>query len=66
MRFSEHRDPNHDYQMPVFQWHLSYDDEGKMVAPSYRPGKMDYKGALGLVLERLWGNQRRWEEMKPF
>lgn len=66
MRFSERRDPSHDYQMPVFQWHLSYDDEGKMVAPSYRPGRMDYKGALGLVLERLWGNQLRWEEMKPF
>ena len=66
MRFSERRDPNNDFQMPVFQWHLSYDDEGRMIAPSYRPKKMDYKGALGLILERLWGNQRRWKEMRPF
>ncbi len=66
MRFSERRDPNLETQLPVFQWYLSYNDEGQLLAPSYRPGGMDYRGALGLIMERLWGNQRRWQEMKPF
>jgi len=66
MRFSERRDPGKESQQPVFQWHLSYNDEGELIAPSYRPKDMDYKGALGLIMERLWGNQDRWQEMRPF
>ena len=66
MRFSERRDPNIDVQLPVFQWHLSYNDEGQLVAASHRPKGMDVKGALGLIMERLWGNQLRWQEKKAF
>lgn len=66
VRFGELRNLEKNQLLPMFQWHLSYDDDGKMQADSYRPRDLKIKEALGLILERIGGEQSRWELMEPF
>lgn len=66
VRFGEVRDLENRQLLPFFQWRLSYNDEGKMEANSYRPRNFRMKDALGLILERIGGHQERWESMEGF
>ncbi len=66
MRFGEIRNVEHEQLMPMFQWHLSYDEDGKMRGDSYRPKDIRLGESLGLIWERLRGEQGRWEKMKSF
>lgn len=66
VRFGELRDVGNQQLHPMFQWHLSFNGEGKMEAPSYRPRSYQMKAAMGLILERIVGKTGRWESMKGF
>lgn len=63
MRFGEFRSQKVGRLIPMFQWRLSFDGDGKMQARSYRPRDLDLKGGLELIWERLGGDRKRWEEM---
>lgn len=65
VRFGEMRDLENKRIYPRFQWHLSFDEEGKMQAPTYRK-KVDKMAMLGLLMNRVIGRQDRWEEMMEF
>lgn len=66
MRFGEMRDREYRKLLPMFQWHLSYDDEGNFEAPSYRPKDLDVSGSLLLIGQRIFGDSKEWERMKAF
>ncbi len=66
MRFGEMRNREHQVLMPMFQWHLSYDDEGTFQAPSFRPRDLDVQGAMQLLWLRIRGQTDEWEGMKAF
>lgn len=63
MRFGELRNQESKRLVPMFQWLLEYDDDGKMQANSYRPRDFEFKKAMGLIWERLRGKRERWDEM---
>ena len=63
MRFGEFRNQETKRLVPMFQWLLEYDDDGKMRATSYRPRDLDFKRALAFIWERLKGEREGWEEM---
>jgi len=66
LRFGGLRDPAKKQLLPMFQWHLRYDEDGKMEAKSYRPSGMNMKEAFGLILERVGGERVRWEDVKSY
>ena len=66
LRFGGLRDPEEKQLMPMFQWRLGYDEDGKMEAQSYRPSDIDMKEAFGLILERVGGDRTRWEDVKSY
>ena len=65
VRFGEMRDLEEKEICSRFQWHLYFDEAGMMRAPRYAK-QVDAKPMLGLLFERMWGRQDRWEEMKEF
>lgn len=66
MRFGEMRNREMQQQLPMFQWHLWYDENGDFQAPSYRPRDLDIGGALLLLWDRVRGETTEWEGMKRF
>lgn len=66
VRFGEVRNAETKQQLPMFQWHLEYDEDGKMRADSYRPRDLKMKEALGLIWTRIWGGQKEWESIRSF
>lgn len=76
MRFGELRDVESGRQIPMFQWHMSFDQEGDFTAPMLRPSTsmddsekgsgLDIKASLGLIWERIGGNLSAWQNTKPF
>ncbi|MDB4409037.1 metal-dependent hydrolase [Akkermansiaceae bacterium] len=80
MRFGELRDVESGLQVPMFQWHMSYDQEGNFTAPMLRPSTsmadngqdgrkgsgLDIKASLGLMWDRIGGDLRAWQNTKPF
>tara|TARA_B110000881_G_scaffold121212_1_gene106386 strand:- start:15 stop:1121 length:1107 start_codon:yes stop_codon:yes gene_type:complete len=66
VRFGELRDVESKQQLPMFQWHLEYDEDGKLGANSYRPRDLKMQEALGLIWRRIWGNKEEWESIKSF
>jgi inner membrane protein len=66
VRFGELRNLDTNQLLPMFQWHMEYDEDGKMKADSYRPRDFEIKRAVGLILERIGGVQVRWESMRSF
>lgn len=63
-------------QIPMFQWHMSYDQDGNFEAPMMRPrttldesGKesaLNLKASLTLIMRRLFGNLKKWQSAQPF
>lgn len=66
VRFGESRDFEAHRLVPMFQWHLSYDDNGHMEAISHRPTRIEVKRSLVAIWQRLLGNRKEWEEVEPF
>lgn len=66
LRFTEIRDPRSGSLQPIFQWHLSRDEAGRVSAPMLRPKGLDYPGAVGLLWERIWGNDNDWNSLRQF
>lgn len=66
MRFGEVRDYSKKTLTPFFQWHMDYDDNGRMVAPAYRPRDLEWQRTLIELGKRLLGRRREWEEFKSF
>ena len=66
MRFTEIRDPDNGTLQPIFQWHMSLDDDGKIKAPMLRPKGLDYGSAISLLWQRIWGAQGKWDSLKTF
>lgn len=65
MRFTEIRDPHDGTLRPIFQWHLSYGEQGGVSAPMLRPKGLDYGAAISLVWQRIWGDCKVWEAFEP-
>ena len=65
IRFGEVRDHEAGKLLPMFRWHLSYDDQDDFVA-SRPPRHVKLDDALKAVWRRLLGNRKEWEEMKAF
>lgn len=66
LRFTEIRDPRSGSLQPIFQWHLSRDEAGRVSAPMLRPKGLDYLGAAGLLWGRIWGNCKDWNSLRLF
>lgn len=66
VRFGEIRDLETRQLLPMFQWHLHYDDEGHLQAKQYRPRSFKPAEALALIAERITGKKDRWESVKSF
>lgn len=68
MRFGELRDPISGSQFAIFQWHLSYDEDGNFCAPSYksRPQNLDHWDLLSKLMGRILGDQSSWQNTRPF
>ena len=66
MRFGFVRSPKYELQQPIFQWQLSYDEEGDFRAPMFSPRDLDKAGAIKLLWHRLRGHTAEWEGMKAF
>jgi inner membrane protein len=66
LRFTEIRDPRSGSLQPIFQWHLSRDQDGRVSAPMLRPTGLDYLGAAGLLWGRIWGNSAEWNSLRLF
>ena len=66
LRFTEIRDPRSGSLQPIFQWHLSHDEAGKVAAPMRRPKGLDYLGAVGLLWQRIWGRDENWNSLRRF
>jgi len=68
VRFGELRDIEEEQLRPIFLWLLQYDEDGKIQvnqAPANK-GEWDMKAALGLILERMWGDRSRWEKVRSY
>ena len=66
MRFPEIRDPDNGQSQPIFQWHLSRDERGEVLAPMLRPKGLNYPASFFLVWERMCGNQNEWDKLREF
>jgi len=66
MRFTEIRDPENGTLQPIFQWHLSRDSAGHINAPMLRPKDLNYMAAISVTWQRIWGEKRKWDALKPF
>lgn len=65
IRFGEVRDYEAGKLLPMFRWHLSYDDQGEFVA-TRPPRQVKMDNALSAIWRRLLGNRQEWEEMEAF
>jgi inner membrane protein len=65
IRFGEVRDHESRKLLPMFRWHLSYDDEGEFKA-SRPPRHVKMDDALSAIWKRLLGNRKDWEAMEAF
>lgn len=66
MRLGEIRDPGSKKMLPVFQWQMRYDEDGKLEVRQNRPRDYEVKEVLGLLLERVVGKRDEWKSMKAF
>lgn len=66
MRFGEVRDLQENRLLPTFQWHMRYDEEGRMVAPAYRPRDVEVRQSLLDLGKRILGRRQEWEKAEPF
>jgi inner membrane protein len=66
MRLGEVRDLEGKQMLPIFQWRMRYDEDGRSEVRKYRPQDFEIKKALGLILERIGGKRTEWEAMDSF
>ncbi|MDA9831583.1 metal-dependent hydrolase [Akkermansiaceae bacterium] len=65
IRFGEVRDHEAGKLLPMFRWHLSYDDQGGFEAER-PPRRVKMGDTLSALWKRLLGNRREWEGLEAF
>ena len=66
VRFGEARDFAENRLLPMFQWHLDFDDNGRMEAVTPSRGRIEMKRSLVAIWQRMLGNRKEWEEAEPY
>lgn len=66
VRFGEARDFAKNRLMPMFRWHLDFDQNGRMVAVTPPRERLEVKRSLAGIWWRVLGNRKEWEEAEAF
>jgi len=66
LRLPEIRDPQNGVLQPIFQWHLSKDPSGHIVAPMRRPTQINYLPTMKILFDRIIGDSKKWDALKSF
>lgn len=66
IRFGELRDPKNQSMIPIFNWSLDYDQDGKLISKRVSKPRPDTQDALNLLFKRIIGEKENWERVDAY